>query len=469
MSVWKYRPADFSDAGNADAFAEWTENGLLHCDAIGWLRWSGTHWEQSDHGAVDFAKQYSAEMLKDAICEYAEAVKATISIKDETVAKKYLAHAQKCRSRNSISAMIELSKPTLHADLSEFDANGYRLNTPGGVVDLNTGQTIPHAPGCMCTKITKVAPSKVNGKLWQIFLDEITSGDAKLAEFLQQVAGMVATGVIRTETAIILFGAGRNGKSTFLNCLYDVLGSYAGSLNIDVLTTSAQNKGPAFASLQGLRLAVGGELEQGARLSASALKQICSTDKILGERKYCAPESFVPSHSLVLSTNYRFRIGNLDTGTWRRILLVPFTADFTGIKERKNYGNELVEKAGGVILQWMIDGAVMFNRCGGKLTIPDAVAEATEAYQEVEDWLQSFLDDCCITGGNSRTTSQTLYNAYRDYANSSGEYTRRAAEFSEGLAAKGYRKLNVHGVMQWVGIALKSSGVPAGYYSRMNG
>ena len=476
--VWPYRPADYSDAGNSEAFAAWTQapentgERLLFCDALGWLHWTGSCWELADYKATEAAKAYARDMLNDATAVLSAAVKRTGGDGDLKSEKAYLKHAGGSRQKRGLDAMLALAKPNLHVFLDDLDADGYKLNCPGGLVDLRTGKVIPHNPSQLCTHICRCDPTKnaEAAAMWERFLDEITHNDAEnsagpLKYYLQQVAGMAAVGKVLTEKAVFLVGKGRNGKSTWLNAIAAVLGSYSGTMPIEVLTTSyRQQRGAVYAELQGKRLIQAGELEQGARLSASVLKQICSTDRIPCERKYCAPGDFVPTHTAVLCSNYLPRIGSDDEGCWRRISVVPFTANFTGQREVKNYADVLVRKAGGAIMQWIVDGAREFIAHGGALNEPEIVQEATEEYRDGEDWLGNFLTETCTTdGGASRTQARTLYDAYVSWARDSGDYVRRERDFSAALETRSYKKINPHGVKYWLGIALKDEYYPHQY------
>ena len=102
---------------------------------------------------------------------------------------------------------------------------------------------------------------------------------------------------------IIAYGDGRNGKSTFWNTVARVLGGYAGNVSADTLTVGCRrNVKPELAELKGVRLALAKELEEGTRMNTSVVKQLTSTDDIYGEKKFCKPASFTPSHTLVLYT-----------------------------------------------------------------------------------------------------------------------------------------------------------------------
>ena len=176
-------------------------------------------------------------------------------------------------------------------------------------------------------------------------------GDKDVIDYVQQVAGIAAIGKIVLEAMIIAYGDGRNGKSTFWNAILRVLGTYADSMSADVLTVgSKRNVKPELAEVRGKRLIIAAELEEGMRLSTSVVKQLCSTDDIRAEKKYKDPFSFTPSHTIVLYTNHLPKVGALDQGTWRRLIVIPFEAVIEGSKDIKNYADHLVAQAGGAIL-----------------------------------------------------------------------------------------------------------------------
>ena len=111
---------------------------------------------------------------------------------------------------------------------------------------------------------------------------------------------------------------------TLFNLWKKVLGTYAGVVASDLLITSSRNKEPQKAELRGKRLVITGELEEGSRLSVGNLKRICSTDNINAEAKYKDPMDFEPTHTLILFTNYLPKVGSMDSGTWSRLVTVPF-------------------------------------------------------------------------------------------------------------------------------------------------
>ena len=494
MTDFDVKPADYSDAGNANVFQTYYRGMLAYTDALGWLYFNGKNWERNEHKAVGKALELSKAMLDDASIEMTlarhrqgeaetAAAQKLDGASDElkkareevSKARKYLQHAINSRNAPRVMGMLKLAANDMVVPADYLDADPFALNTPDGEVDLRTGKLTPHGidtPYHWCTNITKVPPvspdSNPEGHLmWYKFLEVILCNDNYLAGFLQQVAGMALIGAVYHEGIVIAHGGGRNGKSTFFNALADVLGSYAGTIDVKVLTTDRQNKGAALATLRGKRLVIAGELEEHQRLSTSTLKQLASTDKLTIEEKFKQPETVKQSHTLVLFTNFLPRVGSMDNGTWRRLLVIPFNAVISEQDSVQNYAEMLVEKAGGAILSWAIQGAVDFIKNGFKLVVPDVVAMATEEYQNRENWLENFIDERCIKEPNARVGARALYDEYKRWAQDAGEYVRREADFSTAMEAAGYDRIKPKNKSTWVGVRLDLAVQFGGPYTAM--
>ena len=147
--------------------------------------------------------------------------------------KRFYAYVISCRKSNKIKATLTETRPKVEIHVSELDADGYLLNTPGGTVDLKTGEMKKHDPKDYCTKMTAVMPGTAGREIFSDFMERVTVGDKALAMYLQEVAGMCAIGRVLRENLIIAYGEGGNGKSTLFNLLAHVLGCYSGALSAE--------------------------------------------------------------------------------------------------------------------------------------------------------------------------------------------------------------------------------------------
>ena len=317
------------------------------------------------------------------------------------------------------------------------------MNTPSKTYDLRYGIDNPHEhdPEDYITKVTTVDPSDEGMAIWKDALDTFFCLDDDLINYVQDIVGLAAIGKVYLEALIIAYGSGRNGKSTFWNTIARVLGTYSGNLSADTLTANnKRNVKPELAEAKGKRLIISAELEEGMRLSTSIVKQLCSTDDIYAEKKYKDPFAYTPTHTLVLYTNHLPKVGSLDEGTWRRLIVVPFNASIEGKSDIKNYADYLYKECGGAVMKWIMEGAQRIINKNFKLDPPQVVKDATAEYKETNNWMRQFLDACCDIEKRLTCGSGLLYQTYRNYCEKSGEFARSTTDFYQALEKAGFER-----------------------------
>ena len=446
-------PLDYTDVGQANVFVSEYGDTVKYNKATSFLVYDGILWNESETRAQLLSQTLTERQLKEARMRVKgaeeklsaaeasgnpEKVKAAQEqLNKEKSFRKYVLSR---RTSSKIKATLTESMPRVEIDVEELDKDGFLLNTPDGTIDLRTGDMKPHVSTDYCTKLTTVSPGDGNAEIFRSFLERVTVGDKDLERYLQEVAGMCAIGKVLRENLIIAYGEGGNGKSTLFNLLAHVLGDYSGMLSAETLTANCRkNKSPEYAELRGKRLIIAAELEEGMRLDTAIVKKLCSTDPILAEKKYKDPFSFIPSHTVILYTNHLPKIGTSDKGTWDRIVAVPFLANFRGMKgEIKNYAEYLYEKCGGAVLTWIVEGAQRFISNEYNIAFPECVKRSIEQYRASNDWLQNFLDECCEIDDKYQAKSGELYERYRRYCDSTGEYKRAQRDFKQALMAAGF-------------------------------
>ena len=463
-------PDDFTDIGQAYVLAREYEDVLCYTDATGYLRYTGINWQESKQLAVGAAEEFLDRQLEqaEAAVERAIGMLVKAGIPRGIAAAGPKAAERECRTQAQLSALFELrkadayerfaikrrdmkyvmsalqaAKPMLYRDIREFDACEFDLNCPDGTYDLRLGMDgrRGHAAGDLVTKVCAASPSDAGRGVWEAALSQFFCGDDDLVGYVQMNVGLAAIGHVYQEALIIAYGEGSNGKSTFWNVIARVLGSYAGTLSADALTIGCKrNVKPEKAEIKGKRLIIAAELEEGMRLNTSMVKQLCSTDEITAEKKYKDPFNYVPTHTLVLYTNHLPKVGAADSGTWRRLIVIPFNAKITGSGDVKNYANRLFDEAAGAIMAWIVEGAQRAIARGFHLEPPDAVRQAIQRYREGNDWLGMFLEECCEQEASYTAKSGELYQEYRAFCARTGEFTRSTAEFYAAIEQAGFRR-----------------------------
>ncbi|HBF8006279.1 TPA: primase C-terminal domain-containing protein [Clostridioides difficile] len=476
-------PEDFSDVGQAIVLSREYMDRLRFSPATDYIVFNGSFWEESQPNAQGIAQELTARQLEEAETEIQRCMKemsengawamlAAMGAKKAAAAfseaqrrsfekyeraETYRKYAIKRRDTKYISAALKEARPMIQIEQRVLDADEFLLNLPSGTCDLRTGAVREHNAQDYITKQTAVDPSGDGMDVWEDALQTFFQGDTDLIRYVQEIVGLAAIGKVYIEALVIAYGEGRNGKSTFWNTIARVLGTYSGNMSADTLTVGCKrNVKPELAEAKGKRMIIAAELEEGMRLNTSNVKQLCSTDEIYAEKKYKAPFSYVPTHTLVLYTNHLPRVGAIDQGTWRRLIVIPFNAKIEGKADIKNYSDFLFKTAGGAVLSWIIEGAKRVIASDYKIVQPKVVQDAIQKYKENNDWLAHFLDDCCEVGDDFEAKSGEFYNAYRSYCLQMGEYTRSTTDFYSALESTGVvRKRTRTGVIIY-GLKLKS-------------
>ena len=465
-------PGDWSDVGQAEVYVQEYGYKIRYSKATDFLVYNGQKWDESPLDAQRLSQELTARQYKEAKKKLEEARQAYDKAVEEdpdaagdahkkmSACEKYRNYIIQRRGSARIKATMTEAAPMVQIRTEELDADGYLLNTPAGTVDLRTGQIRDHDPKDYCTKITAVAPDQTGTDVWQEFLDRLTSGDKDLARYLQEVVGICAIGHVKREELIIAMGSGGNGKSTFFNLLADVMGDYSGAISSEILIAdSKKNKDPEIAELRGKRLVIAAELEEGMRLSTSTVKKVCSTDEIQAEKKFKDPFKFMPSHHIVLYTNHLPKVSSTDSGTWDRLVVVPFMAKFRGESgEIKDYKSVLFERCGGAVLSWIIKGAQRVILSGFLIKQPRCVLDAIEKYRGDNNWIQQFLDARCVMGPGNTAMGGELYQEYRTHCMLTGEkYVRSNADLSRALQDAGISSRKTKTGKIYAGLRIKTT------------
>ena len=479
-----YKPGDYSDVGQAEVLAKHFSNELRYSPATHFIRYNEHYWQESEPGAQAVAHELTRRQLAEASANLFTALRKLESnggqdvLKNTTKAKaeaimnqaqmeayhefieaqnyhKYVLHR---RDSKNITSTLRESRPMLEISPRDLDNNPFLLCTPAATYDLRKGLdgAQEHNPEDFITKITTVSPGIKGEKIWDDCLNLIFCNDRELIDYVQMICGLAAIGQVFLEALIIAYGSGRNGKSTFWNVIARVLGLYSGNISADTLTVGCRrNVKPEMAETKGKRLLIAAEMQEGARLNDSTVKQLCSTDDIFAEKKYKDPFSFTPCHTLVLYTNHLPRVSASDDGIWRRLIVIPFNAKIEGKSDIKNFADHLYHNAGDAILSWIIEGAKKVIDADYKFKLPECVQRAIDEYRVQNDWFNHFLEDKCEVDPSYRESSNSLYQAYRNYCMDTNEYVRSTTDFYFALEKAGFTKLNLSGRKFIKGLRIK--------------
>jgi putative DNA primase/helicase len=300
----------FSDDELALQFAAANLNRLRFVPVMGkWFVWDGRRWEMDTRL---IARAAARDICRDAAQKC-----------NKSKASKLIASA---RTISSVERLGQCDQRIV-AVVDQWDADPWLLNTPGGTVDLRTGELRPHRQGDFITKVTGVTPDwEMKTPLWNEFLVTITGENEGLIPYLQRKSGYCLTGLTIEHALFFLFGRGTNGKSTYLTALRQAMGDYHCSTPIETFTVSNQDRHPTeLADLRGARMVTAIETEDGRRWAESRIKHLTGGDPVKARFMRQDFFEYMPQFKLVIAGNHKPSLRSVDEAIRRRFNLLPFT------------------------------------------------------------------------------------------------------------------------------------------------
>jgi putative DNA primase/helicase len=216
---------------------------------------------------------------------------------------------------------------------------------------------------------------------------------------------------------------------------------------------------PDVAELQGKRLVIVSETEDGCSLSEARIKDIVSIETIAARRLHRDPFTLRPTHKIVLLTNHPPHVRGTDHGIWRRLAIVHFNATIAEEDKVKDFRERFLRPELPGILNWALEGLARWRRDG--LRRPASVREATTEYRSAMDTVGQWIEECTEADPAAILPVNVLHSDYVNYLGPHG-HPFGPRRFSEELERKGYAACKLAGgVRARRGLKLKALGAKA--------
>jgi putative DNA primase/helicase len=415
------------EAGDAELFASMFQDRVIYDHSAGaWFLWRGHHWER------DRLNELRKLVSNRLAAEYARAGADALAKGDKDEFKAFSDRARALLRRRRVESVLWWcqSQESLQLVGDEWDRDPMIIGVNNGVIDLQTGvrrdgnpreYLRAHSP-VDWLGIDQPAPN------WEKFIHDVFTGDEELVGFVQRLFGYCLTGSTAEHCLPILYGEGRNGKTTLLQALAQVFGEdLSHTTQADMLMNVKRDGAgpqPFVYALRGRHLVWATESQEGQRINAGLIKQLTGGDSITTRTLHEKPVTFKPTYKVMLLTNHKPHISAEDQAMWDRVLLIPFDLRFIddpkAPNERKRNPRmlELLEAESAGILAWLVRGCLAWQQQG--LCPPQMVKVATEEYRQEEDILAEFIADCLTTGPEMSARAKDLYKSYEQWAEDNG-------------------------------------------------
>ncbi len=417
-------PAD--DDGNAKCAYAMFGDKFLYCDALGWLTWVGTHWQPDPaEAAVDNAVM---RLLKARRLAAVHAGKETIVKVTSGTAK----HMNDCKRIFRILVTV---------DVKVFDNSLDTLNVRNGVLDLKTGELIPHDPSQRFTHCANVDfEDDADDSIWVNWLVDAVGAEA--SAWLQKAIGYTLTGHTREEVMFYLHGPPRAGKGIFTETILAMLGKpLAAEINFGTFTAQRTGDSQNFdlAPLMACRMVAAAESNSYERFNEAKLKSLTGGNEIYCAFKHRNHFNYRPQFKIWLSSNEPIHADPDDEAVWGRIRAVEFPHSHLGKEDKTLKRKMLTADVLKGVLVWAAMGAQLWYKLeAAGLPELESSRALKKAHREGLDAVGMWLDECASLEDSSYYTSAAdLYASYKSWCEKNGQSPKMMKGFTQSLLRRG--------------------------------
>lgn len=408
-----------------------------------WLTWQDTVWQygsKENHNVLPFAFALSDRLLASAPL-----------VEDATTVKKAWRIGYMFADQKSYNPAISAFKGIKSIRITSKDLNkhAHLLNTPNGVIDLQTKKIYDAEPSLLLTQQISVAYDEhADLQLIDKFFKDIQPDETTRRALLRWL-GYNLSGSVIEELFLIWLGSGANGKGVLSRLMAALLRDYAAALPQGALLLNRNIDGnahtAALCSLIHTRFAICEELPQNFTLNAALLKTLTGSDLQKFRPMYGNFIEVTPTAKINMSSNFVPKFENVDDDGWnRRFIVMPFTQTFTGNKADRHLKERLLQPENlRALLRLLVDEAFNWYRDG--LIISDEMKQATKENRDANDFVSDFLSEFCDVGeGKGEMPRAALLDKLRNKCIQSNRFSDR--ELCKMIEKRGVEyKKTMHG------------------------
>jgi P4 family phage/plasmid primase-like protien len=421
-----------TEKGHAKCVVSVYSDTLRHCDSVGWVMYINNKWSIVPNKTVFDTVSNLLEERQNAFLTLGEIGKSGAC--DPTASR--------------INNVLTHIPGMLSSDFDkDFNKEVYKLVAKNGVINMETGELLPHSPKY---KLTHMVKPNYNPhacfKAWERFLYD-TIQDWEIVKYLQVLVGYIFSGSRDLDTMLYLWDdkKGRTGKGVFTETLCEILGD---DLAVDIKSKYFYNDSVSdmqfvMARCVGARLIDVGEIKS-KTIDCELIKDITGARTFSYCHKFRKPTQANVQFTLIFSSNHPLKMDGSDPSAWGRVASIEFKKSHHG-KENPNFRYIWSEgDFGEGVLNWAIKGFMEFckyKRLGEIPPRPANMMKAQKIIQDSNNKVGVFLGgkDYVITGDKGHIIpSQQLFNEFREWTSDNGySHTGISKNFYDSLKSMG--------------------------------
>lgn len=319
---------------------------------------------------------------------------------------------------------------------SDLNCDEDIINFQNGIYNLKTNILSPHTPKVYSTiqLPCDYIETTDDAKLFNNYLDTLTSGDKQKAKLILQYMGVALSNIkgYRFKKSLFLIGEGNSGKSQIKQLVEKILGD----TNCSAQDIFQLEKRFGTANLYNKRLVGSADMSFQNVKELATFKKLTGGDTVFAEYKGENGFDFV-YNGLIWCCGNEMPTFSGDQGEWvyDRMIIIECNNVISPEKQDKHLLDKLMLEAPAIIS--MALNALKDVMVDYRFDIPDSCIKILDIYKSDNDIVRKFYAECCIPrqpGRYSTGTTKDIYNYFLCWCNEnySGAIVKKS-EFNNRL------------------------------------
>ncbi|MCG1287724.1 DUF5906 domain-containing protein [Staphylococcus epidermidis] len=288
-----------------------------------------------------------------------------------------------------------------------------------GIYNKKTKQLEPFTPEYVFTAKIDTnyidSPTKPIFENWDVdnWFDELACNDKQVSHLLWQVINDSLNGNYTRKQAIFMVGDGNNGKGTFQELLTYLIGKN----NIATLKVNEFDQRFKLGTLEGKTAVIGDDVPVGVYIDdGSNFKSVVTGDYVSVELKNQQPYTAQFRCSVIQSSNGMPRFKDKTDAVFKRIVIVPFDADFKGSNENRKIKDEYIKNK--QALEYILYYAI--NMDFEKFDVPDVSKQRLDVYKQETNPVYEFKINIFDNWNLRKIPKYIVYGMYKEFCKENG-------------------------------------------------
>lgn len=262
----------------------------------------------------------------------------------------------------------------------EFFYVSDKLNFTNGVLDIQLGNMSAHSSNFGFTYVIPYdyAPTG-DCPRFKKFIKEVSCNEADVADLITEYVGYCLSGTDPSlvQKCAVLYGDGSNGKSVLLGLLRELVGS----ANCTSVSMTSMAKEQYRYQMMHKMFNASDEAPSDSFVNSAVFKAMVAGDPVEVRKLYAEPIMWKCTTKLIFACNDLPFTGDFSYGMWRRLVIIPFRARFSGSTRDPFVLSKILEERSD-ILRYCLDKFAKVKANAYQFT------EAKQSTEELMDYIQ---------------------------------------------------------------------------------